>query len=182
MRKRPQGFVKSAAPIDSHQTVHTLVAQPILAVKDVEGWLQDWLIDGEFRQQSPSTLREKRAVVLKFASYLNQLGVAEFGAVECRQYLIHISQGGAQTGGRWGQAPTPHLVRPRTVFNHWSYLRTFFNWLVAEGYFPTSPFARIKAPIARSDQIRPLSEDQIMALLQAARRSKNPRRDVAIIH
>jgi hypothetical protein len=45
-------------------------------------------------------------------------------------YLSHVRAGGNQKNRVLGKRAT-HAVRPRTLFNHWSYLRTFFNYLVA---------------------------------------------------
>lgn len=86
-----------------------------------------------------------------------------------------------QRGGRWGNQTAQRPVRPRTVRNHWGYLRTFFNWLQEEDPNFASPFDRIKPPIVRPDQIRPFTEEQIQALRSAAKRSLNPLRDEAIV-
>jgi len=46
---------------------------------------------------------------------------------------------------------------------------------------PASPLDRIVPPIARADQIQPFSDEQVDALLEAARRSQNPRRNTALL-
>jgi integrase/recombinase XerD len=53
--------------------------------------------------------------------------------------------------------------------------------MIAEGRIDVNPMEGIPKPIARRDQIRPFSDDELIRLLRAARKSKYPRRDVAIL-
>jgi integrase/recombinase XerC len=65
--------------------------------------------------------------------------------------------------------------------NHRQHLRAFFNWLVAEGIIESSPMARVPRPIVRDDQIHPLTNEQVKALVEAARRSYFPRHNEAVL-
>ncbi len=61
------------------------------------------------------------------------------------------------------------------------HLRTFFQWVLTQGGLTISPMTLIKAPVCRADQIQPFTQDQLEAILAAARQTQNPRRDEAII-
>jgi len=52
---------------------------------------------------------------------------------------------------------------------------------VAEGAMAASPAERVKPPVSRPDQVQPFTIQQVEALLSAAKKSRNPRRDQAII-
>lgn len=172
MRKRPPGSLKTAYPFQDQI--------PAIAVADLARRIPEFLYECEYRGHSPRTLTEERSVLEKFLRHLQESQVQQCDGGTIRQYLTHVAQGGLQREGRWSQnAPRP--VRPRTVRNHWSYLRTFFNWLQEEDPSFVSPFERIKPPIVRSDQIRPFTEEQIQALRCVARRTDNPLRDEAIV-
>lgn len=172
MRKRPQGSLQTAYPFQDQN--------PTITVAVLARRIPEFLYECEYRGHSPVTLVEERSVLEKFLRYLQENKVPHCGGVEIRQYLTHVAQGGLQRGGRWGQK-TAQPVRPRTVRNHWSYLRTFFNWMQEEDPSFNSPFDRIKPPIVRSDHILPFTEEQIQALRRAARRTDNPLRDEAIV-
>ena len=60
-------------------------------------------------------------------------------------------------------------------------VRTFFRFLVAEGYIPGSPMEGLKPPIHRADQIQPFTEDQVLNLLRVTRKTKHSKRDEALI-
>jgi site-specific recombinase XerD len=50
-----------------------------------------------------------------------------------------------------------------------------------EEAFDASPMTRLKAPIVRDDQIQPFTREQQQALQAAARKSRHPKRDEALI-
>jgi integrase/recombinase XerD len=56
-----------------------------------------------------------------------------------------------------------------------------FRWIVEEGGLESSPMARIPAPVDRPDQVEPFTSEQIEALLGAARKSLNAKRDEAVV-
>jgi integrase/recombinase XerC/integrase/recombinase XerD len=69
-------------------------------------------------------------------------------------------------------------VSQATYYRH---LRAFFYWLVAEEVIPLSPMSRVEQPSARTDQPEHFTPEQIDALLRAAKRSRYPLRDTALI-
>lgn len=177
MYERPPGSQKTARPISSER----IDFDGAVEVAVLSRRIQEFLYECEYRGHSSRTLEEERSVLNKLERYLQENSCTCCGGGEIRQFLNAVAKGEMQRGGRWGSQTTPTPVRPRTVRNHWSYLRTFFNWMSDE--YPGQPriFERIKPPIVRPDQIRPFTEAQFNALLSASRRSLNPLRDEAIL-
>lgn len=147
-----------------------------------ERQIQGWILDGEIRQLSKRTLEERRRVTEKLLWFLRSQELRECGALELKRFLAYVSRGHEQPGGRWGNARMTRAVKPRTVFAYYRVLRALCRWLVLEeSALDASPMESIRPPIVRADQVAPFSEDQILALLDAARRSGNPRRNEALL-
>lgn len=65
---------------------------------------------------------------------------------------------------------------------HVAALRSWCRWLVEQGYLPEDPAARLKSVgRAERDAPEPLSNNAVNALLRAARRGRNGKRDHAIL-
>ncbi len=142
---------------------------------------QGWLIDCEIRQVSKNTLANRRLIIDKFAWWVNYAAADEIDTQTLREFLRYIVHGHTTAAGRWGNPANTSEVKPATVAFYHRHLRAYCNWLVAEGVIDASPMERIAAPIDRPDQIQPLERNQVLALLAAARKSQNPRRDEAIV-
>src|SRR5262249_44725273 len=52
---------------------------------------------------------------------------------------------------------------------------------IEEGLLSDSPMRNVKAPRIPNDKIQPFTDDEVQTLLDAARRGRNPERDVALI-
>src|SRR5262249_8054597 len=61
-----------------------------------------------------------------------------------------------------------------------AYLQSFFSFLIEEEALTRSPMATQKPPMARPDQIQPFTPEQQAALIEAARKSQNRRRDETV--
>ncbi len=175
-----------------HSALSLAKTEASLLTAQLEQCAVGWLLDGEIRQHSPTTLAIRRIVVNKLLWFLRKRDYAQCGTLELRQFLAYVTNGHKEPGGRWGAASEPSYnpaqagqqqkpVRPRTVHTYHGHLRTFFRWLVAEGVLYASPMERIAAPIARTDQIQPFTPQQVTLLLQAAKRSEQPRRNEALL-
>lgn len=154
---------------------------PALTAGELSRYADGWLLDGEIRQHSPQTLALRRLILSKFLWFVRGQECAQVGALEVRQFLAYLTRGHDEAGGRWGNAQNTRAVRPSTVQTYHRHLRTFFAWCVAEGALAASPMETIAAPIARPDQIQPFTDGQASALLCAARKSRHPKRDEAIL-
>jgi len=152
-----------------------------LSLSDLMFHAQSWLYDGEARQHSSQIISVRRHVLDKLHWLLVKRGYTACGTQEIRAFLAYTSSGHLEPGGRWGNPHLTQPVRPRTVKDYHAHLRTFFRWLIAQRVLAESPMEMIAAPVSRADQIQPFSEAQVNALLAAARRSRHPLRDEAIM-
>lgn len=152
-----------------------------ISLRDLERNAEGWLLDGEIRQHSHDTIALRRIILDKLLWFLRQQEYPSCALRELRLFLAYVTRGHEGEAGRWGNPSLRKQVRPSTVQTYHRHLRTFFRWMISEGVLTNSPMEGIAAPIARPDQIRPFTQDQIRSLLAAARRSKNPRRDEALL-
>jgi integrase/recombinase XerD len=84
--------------------------------------------------------------------------------------------------GRWDDSRRgTKPLRPASAKFYYARLHTFFAFCVEEEAIPVSPMAKLKAPIVRQDQIQPFTQEQQQSLLAAARKSRHPKRDEALI-
>ena len=166
MTKRPQRSAFSADPIN---------------VQELRKFGQGWILDGQYRQLSPLTAEARRNVLDHFFWWLARDQALTCGAQEIKGFLNYATIGHREPGGRYGVAKLNKPLRPRTVKDIYGILRSFFRYLVAEGYIQESPVEAVRPPIHRPDQIQPFSEDQIKSLLQAAKQTRNPKRDEALL-
>jgi site-specific recombinase XerD len=152
-----------------------------IPLPELEDHARGWLLDGQIRQLSPSTLAARRFLVGKLLWFLRQQEAVACGTLELRGFLAYLSTAHESDEGRWGNTRQRNVVRPRTVQTYFVNLKTLFNYLVEEGVLEASPMETLRPPVARADQVQPFTEDQIRALLAAARRSRHPLRDHAIV-
>ncbi len=174
-------------PLRSRKTLHKSVPSaapaPVqsLTLSQVSYYATGWLVDCEIRQHSPATCAIRRMILDKLRWHLEKSGAERCGTPELRAFFAYLIGGHLQDGGRWGNPQMNRPVRPRTVDTYHGHLRTFFQWVLAQGGLSVSPMTLISGPVCRADQIQPFTEAQIESLLAAARQAKNPRRDEAIL-
>jgi site-specific recombinase XerC len=73
-------------------------------------------------------------------------------------------------------------MRPNTLFQRYMGLRALFKWLAEEGEIAASPMLNMRAPKVPEDDVRPLADADIRALLRVCSgRGFTDRRDTAII-
>lgn len=151
-----------------------------MAFDDLERLIADWLLDGEYRLHSERTVETRRGFLKNLLWFLKQNNHEWCGTREVKAFLHYLRHGHEDEGGRWGR---PHLrqpVRPVTVRDYYNNLHTFFKFVVAEGVLESSPMDQVPVPVYRADQKEPFTSEQVSALLQAARRTSNARRDELI--
>jgi integrase/recombinase XerC/integrase/recombinase XerD len=150
----------------------------VVSVRALERHVEGWLLDGEIRQLSRRTLAERRILLRRFVWFVNQQEFESVGKGELRAYLGYL-YGAHEQGGRWGDARRTKPLRPTTTKTHYVNLKVFFRWLVQEGAIDSSPMEALPPPVVREDQIQPFSEPDLLPLLDAARRTRNAKRDEA---
>ncbi len=152
-----------------------------LSLSDLEKYAEGWFLSGEISQHSAATLANRRLIIKNLLWFLRRKRYDACATMELRQFLAYLTTGHKEPGGRWGNAQQTKPVKPRTVKDYHSCLRSLFNWIVAEGGLASSPMVRIPAPVDRPDTIQPFTEAQVNALLAAAKKSTHPRRDEALL-
>lgn len=154
---------------------------PALTRSELKSHADDWLLDGEVRQLSKNTLSSRRLLIGKLLWFMEEKGHERFGTPEIRAFLAYINTGHESEEGRWGEPRRKDKVRPRTSHTYFSLMRTFCSWLVSEEVLEASPMEKLRPPVVRADQVQPFTTSQLESLLGAAKRSKHPRRDTAIL-
>lgn len=152
-----------------------------IGINDLRRFAKGWILDGEYRQLSPNTLSLRRHFLDKFAWWLEAEGLQSCGTFEIRAFLGYVANGHKDESGRWGNSSLKAPVNARTVKDVYGILRTFFRFLVAEGYISESPMQNLKPPVHRADQIQPFSAEQVQKLLKVSKQTQHPRRDEALV-
>jgi len=152
------------------------VSESALPVSSLQKYAEGWLLTCEISRHSERTLGNRRDIVEKLRWFLNRKGLQECGVMELRLFLAYLNTGHKDPGGRWDN---PQMTEP--VKDYHSALRTLFNWIVAEGALPSSPMERIPVPVDRPDEIEPFTEAHVKALLDASKKTRQPRRDEALL-
>ncbi len=171
MRKRTLRSAESAEAVE-----------PLgLSVSELERQAQGWLLDCEIRQLSSNTLDLRRVITGKLLWYLREQGHTHCDGVAVRAFLAYLANGHKQEGGRWGNGQLTRAPRPKTIKLYYDDLAAMFRFLVGQGVVVKNPMEGISKPVVRQDQVQPFTGEQVQALLSAAKRSENPRRNEAII-
>jgi site-specific recombinase XerD len=147
-----------------------------------------WLSEGRANGLSPKTLSDRRRVLGQLVWWLENEAeeTPEFAALTpavVRLYLAYCRE--ANPRGRWGseRGEARREARPGTVREYFRTLRSFLLFCREEGLLPpgVEPLRNVRPPKVPVDQIEPFSEEQVQRLIDGARQSRNPERDVAIL-
>ena len=152
-----------------------------VAIEVLHQGIQEWLADCEYRQHSPATIAFRRMVCEKLSWFLVQGEYSECGTFELRAFLNYLTNGHKDKGGRWGNPQLTKPVKAVTVKDYHRHLRTLFTWMETEYFIDDSPLNGLKAPKVSTEQIQPFSREQVESLLVAARSSRQPLRNEAIL-
>jgi len=137
---------------------------------------------GDISQHSERTITTRRERLGKLAWFLTYKELEQCGLPELRQFFQYLNHGHKEPGGRWGNPRCTKPVSSGNVKSYHSSMRTFFNWLVDEGVISHSPMIRLAVPVDRPDQVAPFSTDQLVAIIETAKKSPiNPTRELAIV-
>lgn len=150
-----------------------------LTLPELRYAVESWLLDSEARL-SPKTTRDRRWLTDKLLWWLERDEASACGKRELQRFFVYVRTGHEEEGGRWGAGETSP-VRPQTAANYFRWLRTFFLFCVAEGYLEESPLRTMRPPSFQQDQVEPFTEEQIRELIAATKRSRQPKRDLALL-
>jgi len=165
-----------------------------VATSDLPGYLTEWMDDGEWRGHTPATLAIHRQIAQNFLWYLGHANLPACGQAELRKFFLYLQNSHAEEGGlwhggeasppgRWGNPQQVKKISSGTVVTYHQRIKTFFAWMVGQGYLAASPMERMAAPIHRRDQTQPLSPAQMQHLAKIARTrvSETGKRDETIL-
>ncbi len=139
----------------------------------------------ELRQHSAQTLEGRTGRLKRLVWWTENVAKVEsVGEEEIRSFLSYLLNAHKEPGGRWQDADRhPSALRPMgpgTYKTYYATLRAFLNWAVEQDELTTSPMASIPRPQNRQEQVQPFTPEQLTAMGEAAKRTKNPDRDYAL--
>ncbi|MCX6380977.1 MAG: tyrosine-type recombinase/integrase [Armatimonadetes bacterium] len=152
-----------------------------ISVADVKNYSEGWFLSCEISQHSPSTLNNRKLYIRNLLWFFEKESITTCGVTELRRFILYIQNGHKDPEGRWGNPHERNAVKPGTIATYHRNIRAFFNWVVQEGLIENSPMERIPCPTDRPDDVHPFTDAQVQALLNAAKKTMNPRRDEAIV-
>lgn len=152
-----------------------------LTLRALESYAEQWLLSCEIAQHSEATLANRRLYVKNLLWFLRRYKHETCDVEELRAFFAYLSNKKPDPGGRWGNPQETKPVKSSTVLTYYQHIRTLFNFIVAEGGLTVSPMQRIVRPTDRPDDILPFTSQQVEQLLAAAKRSRQPRRDEALL-
>lgn len=134
--------------------------------------LSGWFISGRINGWSERTLTDRQEWMHRLAAFL-QARDMPFSTDAIRLWLLALQEGKEE------RCRKP--LRPASLDHVQRLLRAFCQWCVDEGLLSVHAMKRIPPPIVRDDHVRTLTDDQVQALLAAAKKSRNGKRDYAIV-
>lgn len=152
-----------------------------IPVELVRQGAEDWIVEAQYLKQSPKTIRSKRDSIEKFLWWCQYQRVTELRQQEIRKFLAYIVNAHLTPEGRWGQSHLKKEVTSRTLQSYFVNLRTLLKWLEEQQVIPQSPMTGLPQPKPVKHQVEPFSQEQVKLILETARRTTQPVRDVAII-
>jgi len=189
--EKAQGLSQNAPGLQN--TVGFKAPDIKVPTSDLPNFLTEWMDDGEWRGHSPATLAIHRQIAANLLWYLGQAALPDCGLTELRKFFLYLQNSHAEEGGLWHGQPEPpgrwgnpqqvKKVSSGTVVTYHQRLKTFFAWMVKQGYLAASPMERMSPPIHRRDQTQPLSPVQMQHLAKIARTRVNEtgKRDETIL-
>ncbi len=173
--------MKRQLDLTSSSTRSSHVPGLSLARQELSRLADDWLLDGQFRLHSSHTVATRRIFIKNLLWFLEHRGHGQCGPTELKHFFVYRSSGHQEAEGRWGNPRLEKPLRSISVKDYFVNLAFMFDWIVSEGYLDASPLQGLPIPKVRASQIQPLSDAHVTALLEAARKTRSPKRDTAIL-
>jgi site-specific recombinase XerD len=146
------------------------VATAAPAVDGLAVLLPDWRTHLRSRNVAPSTIASYLKVGDNLLGWLQEAGMPTSAAGIAREHLEAFL------------AALSDRVSPATVAKHYRSLQQLFRWLVEDGEIGHSPMERMRPPAVPEQPVDILTDDQLRALLDAARGNTfENRRDTAML-
>ncbi|RBY95668.1 integrase [Blastococcus sp. TF02-8] len=141
-----------------------------VAVDDLAVLLPDWRTHLRARNVAPSTIASYLRVGENLVGYLREAGMPTTAGAITRDHLEAFL------------AALVERVSPATVAKHYRSMQQLFRWLTEDGEIPRSPMERMRPPAVPEQPVDILTDDELRALLDAARGNTfENRRDTAML-
>jgi site-specific recombinase XerC len=133
----------------------------------VDELIPSWLRSLEAESKSPRTIQTYSEAARSFATATGPLDVAEIRREHVETWLLGLRGAGAKS---------------TTVNNRYRSLRRLMAWLVDEGEIDADPMAKMKPPAIAVVPLKPLTDDELVAMLAACKGTRfDDRRDTALV-
>jgi site-specific recombinase XerD len=140
------------------------------ALDDLAVLLPDWRTHLRARNVAPSTIASYLRVGENLLTWLRGGGMPTTASGIARDHLEAFL------------AALADRVSSATVAKHYRSLQQLFRWLVDDGEIPRSPMERMRPPAVPEQPVDILTDDELRALLDAARGNTfGNRRDTAML-
>jgi len=125
-----------------------------------------YLLSKQAEGKSPATIRGYRDILKLLALYFDEHGdgVSSITREVADKYLIYLRSRPRFTGRRVSAGTNAGLAE-ETIRDHLRALKVFSSWLFAEGYIMENVFMRIKLGKSPHHVIKPLSNEEIVMIL-----------------
>jgi site-specific recombinase XerD len=111
-----------------------------------------FLLDCRSRSLSPETLIVNRRVLDQFFDHCKATALADITAVHIKQYLTQKAEANSKSTAR----------------RYYTALKSFFKFAVDEGLIKANPMERVTTPKEPTPIIKPLTSDQLSAIVKEA--------------
>ena len=142
-------------------------ANRITIAQTVEGFLLAKEADG----LSPRTIDYYKRTLARFRDWIGEdMNVADITVEHIRGFIRYLRDLEVTPGGA---APRPRRrLSARTIHHHYIALSALWSWLIMEGYVDHHIVRVVRPPRPEPPPVEPLTEDEVRALLRAARKSR----------
>ena len=152
-----------------------------IAVSELRDYLKDWLIDAKIKGHTAQSLKSRIDRIGKFFWFLDFKGYEAVGTAELKDFILYLQTAHETPAGRWNNPRQNKPMTPVMVGNYHRIVKAFFNFLIDEEMIDFDPMKRVKIEKAKVEIKQPISNDDILKLLEAAKFSPSRRRDEAIV-
>jgi len=155
-----------------------IAARDFLPTSRLDRLIQSFLLHGDVSGHSPRTISTRRERLAALSWFATNRQLETIGLQELRAFFQYMRHGHESAEGLWGLENHKKPLSSGTIKSYHATIRTFFNWLVAEGDLDSSPMERITPPVDRPDQVQPFTDAQLRAMQVAAQKAS--RREAAV--
>ncbi len=173
VRRRARRRGAASAPAREKPIKISAPTGDTLPVERLQSLFREYQMDGEIQLFSPQTLKLRQFYFKRLVRFLDSQNFRECGGAQLKHYFATLQN---ETTGEAMAISTNERIR--------RFCGAFWNWMMAQGHVacnamdavPKIPRNKVAAP-----QVQPFSGEQMTALLRAATRSPQPRRDNALV-